>query len=218
MQKSIFLLFMAALMGACMRQPVHVTGCTTEAIPVDTSSDCLQDTVYLAQLAPVKADLEREFIETRRYTITGSCEMVSEGGVSVQVDPKGTGQFVSFRSLSGGEKAVVAFLLMLMFASISGAGIMILDELSVLDESVLDALLLILKEHEDIGRIYLHYPNLNSTEIDRTERKNKIPALRKYAAVGKKMDGRGFFIFHEIPDKITSKSISKRILHERADH
>jgi len=51
---------MAALMGACMRQPVHVTGCTTEAIPVDASSDCLQDTVYLAQLAPVKADLERE--------------------------------------------------------------------------------------------------------------------------------------------------------------
>ena len=60
MHKSIFLLFMAALMGACMRQPVHVTGCTTEAIPVDASSDCLQDTVYLAQLAPVKADLERE--------------------------------------------------------------------------------------------------------------------------------------------------------------
>lgn len=47
-------------MGACMRQPVHITGCTTEAIPVDASSDCLQDTVYLAQLAPVKADLERE--------------------------------------------------------------------------------------------------------------------------------------------------------------
>jgi 2',3'-cyclic-nucleotide 2'-phosphodiesterase (5'-nucleotidase family) len=60
MRKSIFLLFMTALMGACMRQPVHVTGCTTEAIPVDASSDCLQDSVYLAQLAPVKADLERE--------------------------------------------------------------------------------------------------------------------------------------------------------------
>ena len=74
---------------------------------------------------------------------------VSEGGVSVQVDPKGTGQFVSFRSLSGGEKAAVAFLLMLMFASISGAGVLILDELSILDESVLDALLTILKEHED---------------------------------------------------------------------
>ena len=74
---------------------------------------------------------------------------VSEGGVSIQVDSKGTGQFINFRSLSGGEKAAVAFLLMLMFASISGARIVILDELSILDESVLDALLTILKEHED---------------------------------------------------------------------
>lgn len=37
---------------------------------------------------------------------------------------------------------------MLMFASISGAGILILDELSIMDESVLDALLSILTEHE----------------------------------------------------------------------
>ena len=65
------------------------------------------------------------------------------------MDSKGTGQFINFRSLSGGEKAAVAFLLMLMFASISGARIVILDELSILDESVLDALLTILKEHED---------------------------------------------------------------------
>ena len=74
---------------------------------------------------------------------------VSEEGVSVQVDPKGTGQFVSFRSLSGGEKAAAAFLLMLMFTSISGIGILILDELSVMDENVLDALLMILRENED---------------------------------------------------------------------
>ena len=60
MRKSIFLLFFAACLGACTHQPVRVTGCTTEAIPVDSSSDYLQDTVYLAQLAPTKADLERE--------------------------------------------------------------------------------------------------------------------------------------------------------------
>ena len=68
--------------------------------------------------------------------------------MSVQVDPKGTGQYVSFRSLLGGERAAVAFLLMLMFATISGTGILILDELSIMDESVLDALLTILTEHE----------------------------------------------------------------------
>ena len=60
MQKSIFLFFFAALLGACTHQPLHVTGCSTEAIPVDASTDCLQDTVYRTQLAPVKADLERE--------------------------------------------------------------------------------------------------------------------------------------------------------------
>ena len=78
-----------------------------------------------------------------------SIRFVSEEGVSVQADPKGTGKFVSFRSLSGGERAAVAFLLMLMFASISGAGVLILDELSIMDEGVLDALLEILKENGD---------------------------------------------------------------------
>ena len=44
---------------ACHKQ-VQVTSVTTQAIPVDASSDAIQDTVYLAQLAPTKADLERE--------------------------------------------------------------------------------------------------------------------------------------------------------------
>lgn len=44
---------------AC-QQPKQVIGATTEAIPVDASADAIEDTVYLAQLAPVKADLERE--------------------------------------------------------------------------------------------------------------------------------------------------------------
>lgn len=44
---------------AC-QQPQQVIGATTEAIPVDASADAIEDTVYLAQLAPVKADLERE--------------------------------------------------------------------------------------------------------------------------------------------------------------
>ena len=44
---------------ACHKQ-VQVTSVTTQAIPVDASADAIQDTVYLAQLAPTKADLERE--------------------------------------------------------------------------------------------------------------------------------------------------------------
>jgi len=60
MKKSIFLLCLTALLGACTHQPMRVTSYTTEAIPVDASADGLQDNDYLAQLAPVKADLERE--------------------------------------------------------------------------------------------------------------------------------------------------------------
>lgn len=47
-------------MCACQHGPLQVNNCTTEAIPVDASADAIQDTVYLAQLAPVKANLERE--------------------------------------------------------------------------------------------------------------------------------------------------------------
>ena len=47
------------LLVSC-HKPQQVISATTELIPVDASADAIQDTVYLAQLAPVKADLERE--------------------------------------------------------------------------------------------------------------------------------------------------------------
>lgn len=39
---------------------MQVVSVSTEAIPVDSSLDAIQDTAYIAYLAPVKADLERE--------------------------------------------------------------------------------------------------------------------------------------------------------------
>ena len=48
------------LLPACNRQPKQVVSVTTEAIPVNASSDGIQDFAYLAQLAPIKADMERE--------------------------------------------------------------------------------------------------------------------------------------------------------------
>lgn len=60
MRKSLFLFFAFVALCACQHRPLQVTQCATTAIPVDASSDALQDTVYLRQLAPVKADLERE--------------------------------------------------------------------------------------------------------------------------------------------------------------
>ena len=41
-------------------QPMQVVSVTTEAIPVDSTADAIQDADYIAYLAPTKADLERE--------------------------------------------------------------------------------------------------------------------------------------------------------------
>ena len=46
------------LLPAC-HKPVKVTSVTTEAIPVNASSDAIQDSSYIRELAPVKADLEK---------------------------------------------------------------------------------------------------------------------------------------------------------------
>ena len=60
MQKSFYFLFALLFLCACQHRPVQVVSVTTEAIPVDASLDPIQDTTYLAILAPTKADLERE--------------------------------------------------------------------------------------------------------------------------------------------------------------
>ena len=54
-----FCVVLLSLMS-CHRQPMHVVSVTTQAIPVDASADAIRDTDYIAHLAPIKADLERE--------------------------------------------------------------------------------------------------------------------------------------------------------------
>ena len=60
MRKSIFFLFATLVLCACQRPSVQVVKATTEALPIDASLDAIQDTDYLAQLAPAKEALERE--------------------------------------------------------------------------------------------------------------------------------------------------------------
>ena len=60
MRKSFVLICLLAALSACQQRSVQVTKATTEAIPIDASLDGIQDNEYLAQLAPVKEDLERE--------------------------------------------------------------------------------------------------------------------------------------------------------------
>ena len=60
MRKIFFFAALALTLAACQRKPMSVVSSTLETIPVNASSDGIQDTVYLAQLAPIKADLEHE--------------------------------------------------------------------------------------------------------------------------------------------------------------
>ena len=76
-------------------------------------------------------------------------KFVSDAGVSVLTDARGTGEFLAFKSLSGGEQACVAFLLLDLLSNLSGFRTIILDELSVLDNEAFCRLLDILIEKQD---------------------------------------------------------------------
>ena len=60
MQKSFFLILLLAVLSSCGHRPLRVTGATTEAIPVNESADAIQDSGYLAELAPIQENMERE--------------------------------------------------------------------------------------------------------------------------------------------------------------
>ncbi len=63
MKKLYFLLVLLSV-SACqngfMRQPMHVASVSTQAIPIDASTDSIRDSVYSASLQPLHDALERE--------------------------------------------------------------------------------------------------------------------------------------------------------------
>ena len=61
--------------------------------------------------------------------------------MTIYCDPDSSGRYITFQSLSAGEKAAVTFLLATTLASLSGFRIVIMDELSVLDSSTFEKLL-----------------------------------------------------------------------------
>lgn len=71
------------LFSSCHRQSAQVTSVTTEAIPVDASSDAIQDSSYIAYLAPTKAALEAEmniqlgFAPERMWVGEPECPMLN---------------------------------------------------------------------------------------------------------------------------------------------
>ena len=68
---------------SCQRQPKQVVSVTTEAISVDVATESLADKAYEAQLAPVKAELEKEmsvqigFAPERLWIAGPECPMLN---------------------------------------------------------------------------------------------------------------------------------------------
>lgn len=103
-------------------------------------------------------------------------KFITQDGVKVLTDPNGSREYLEFNSLSGGEQASVMFLLVSMLSSLSGMGIIILDELSVLDDNTFENLIRILKENSneyDMCLIAL----VDHADMIKTLNKHEIPIL-----------------------------------------
>ena len=60
MKKHLFFFAIILLCVACQQRPMRVVSASTEAIPVDASTDTLQDEAYVAALEPIKESLAQE--------------------------------------------------------------------------------------------------------------------------------------------------------------
>ena len=109
---------------------------------------------YLANAFSPNGEVKRSIIEMylrefetpcneKAGKIFGSMRLkfAAEDGVTIYCDPDSSGRYITFQSLSAGEKAAVTFLLATTLASLSGFRIVIMDELSVLDSSTFEKLL-----------------------------------------------------------------------------
>lgn len=82
MRKQLFFLLMATSLVACHR-PAQVVSSSTEAIPINASLDSIQDSAYLAVLAPIKENLEQEmnvalgYAPERLWVASPECPMLN---------------------------------------------------------------------------------------------------------------------------------------------
>ena len=70
-----------------------------------------------------------------------------ENGVTVKMDPTGSGYYMPYDSLSGGERAYMIFVLLDLLNQLSGAKVLFLDELSVMDVETFKSLIDLIKKH-----------------------------------------------------------------------
>ena len=75
-----------------------------------------------------------------------------KNGVSILCRPKAAMDFVSLSSVSSGEQALAVFLILDMLNTLSGFGILIMDNLDSLDAKALDELLSVLTRKDVLDR------------------------------------------------------------------
>lgn len=99
----------------------------------------------------------------------------SKDGVVVLMD-NGKGDMLPYASLSGGERAYMIFILMDMLNALSGTNLLLMDELSVIDEKCFNALLdLVVTYGSDYDHIIL--ASVNHTDIVDAITSHGIPQL-----------------------------------------
>lgn len=88
----------------------------------------------------------------------------------------GKGSYLPYASLSGGEKAYMLFVIMSMLNALCGTKLLLLDELTVMDDLVLDKLLSIIVTHkEDFDHVIL--TAVNHTEVVKSINNHEIPMI-----------------------------------------
>ena len=85
------------------------------------------------------------------------------GGITPLLDADGSGSYLPYYALSGGEKIYMIFILLDMFNQMCGLKMLFLDELSVLDGDNFEILLNVLLKHTD------DYDQVFLTTVDHTD-------------------------------------------------
>lgn len=95
---------------------------------------------------------------------------VTENGIKVFLAPDGK-RFLSYDQLSGGEKALLIYIILDMASQLTGMNVLIVDELSVLDDEVFESLVRLLCREQD---------SYDSIFIAAAQRKGIEDIIKKY--------------------------------------
>lgn len=99
-----------------------------------------------------------------------------DGGITPLLDIAGDGTYLPYHLLSGGEKIYMIFLLLDMFNAMCGLRLLIIDELSVLDEVNFGSLLDLLQKHtEEYDQILIS--TVDHADLVAQLKKRSIPVI-----------------------------------------